>query len=217
MATVRKSGAKSDTSNADGRRLFPPEDTLPGKLRAAAVRLFQAQGYEAVTIDDIVAEVGGTKGGFYYYFPSKADLLVALHEEYTAYSLECYRAALEAAGPNPRRQLEAFIHESWRQIDKHPEYVGLLFDERRSLPEEGAESAKASKAEMRVMLAEVIGRGYAEGAFREVDSHAMALAILGMTTWGYTWYQSGGRLSYEDLAAQFADLAWRGLAARRTK
>jgi AcrR family transcriptional regulator len=195
--------------------VFPPETSLPERIRVAAVRLFQTRGYEAVTIDEIVAEVGGTKGGFYYYFQSKTDLLLALHEEYVAYSLDCYRAALDAAGPSPRRQLEAWVRESFRQIHDHQEYMGLLFDERRSLPQDRAEGVNAAKAEMRAMLAGVIERGRAEGVFRPVDSHAMALALFGMCTWSYVWYQPDGRLTWEELASQFAEQAWRGLAARR--
>jgi TetR/AcrR family transcriptional regulator, cholesterol catabolism regulator len=194
--------------------VWPPKgSTLPQRIRAAAARLFQVNGYGGVTIDDIVNEVGATKGGFYHYFPSKAELLLSLHEEYVTFSVERFRAAIEAAQPSPKRELEAFVHESFRQIHEHQEYVGLLFDERRSLQGNGAEDLNATKAGLRALLASVIERGSSEGVFRPGDSHAMAVAIFGACTWGYSWYRPDGRVGHEELARQFAELAWRGLAA----
>lgn len=44
----------------------------------SARKLFSQEGYEAVSVDRIVAEAGQAKGTFYYYFPSKEDLLLDL-------------------------------------------------------------------------------------------------------------------------------------------
>ena len=196
------------------KAVFPPSGTtLPQRLRAAAARLFQVRGYEAVTIDDIVAEVGGTKGAFYYYFPSKTDLLLALHKEYVAFSIDCFRDAIAAAAPDPERELEAFVYESFRQIHEYREYVGLLFDERRSLPADQMVEVNDSKTGLRRILADIIDRGIAGGVFRQVDSRSMSLAVFGACTWGYLWYKPDGRVGYEALAAEFTDLALRGLAA----
>lgn len=42
----------------------------------AALRLWVARGYGAVTVDDICAEAGIAKGAFYFHYPSKTDLIV---------------------------------------------------------------------------------------------------------------------------------------------
>jgi AcrR family transcriptional regulator len=41
----------------------------------AAQRLIQVKGYEQMSIQDVLAEVGTSKGAFYHYFDSKAALL----------------------------------------------------------------------------------------------------------------------------------------------
>ena len=41
----------------------------------AAQRLIQAKGYEQMSVQDVLAEVGTSKGAFYHYFDSKAALL----------------------------------------------------------------------------------------------------------------------------------------------
>jgi AcrR family transcriptional regulator len=50
----------------------------PDKIRKIveiSEKLFLKKGYEATTIDDILAATGLSKGGFYHYFTSKDDVL----------------------------------------------------------------------------------------------------------------------------------------------
>ena len=61
------------------------------KLSHAAWRIFQKNGYENTTVEDILKESRVSKGTFYHYFDGKADLLNTLsvlfddaYEEYQA-------------------------------------------------------------------------------------------------------------------------------------
>ena len=45
------------------------------KILAAARRIFKEQGFETVTIDDVMGAAGMTRGGFYAHFKSKGDLI----------------------------------------------------------------------------------------------------------------------------------------------
>jgi TetR/AcrR family transcriptional regulator, transcriptional repressor for nem operon len=49
------------------------EKTLE-KILHSATRLFNRHGFNAVSIDDVMAEAGLTRGSFYSYFSSKSDL-----------------------------------------------------------------------------------------------------------------------------------------------
>lgn len=55
------------------------------KLVDAGVKLMRARGYNATTVDDICADAGVTKGGFFHYFKSKDDVahtaLAHFHED----------------------------------------------------------------------------------------------------------------------------------------
>jgi TetR/AcrR family transcriptional regulator, transcriptional repressor for nem operon len=44
------------------------------KILHSATRLFNRHGFNAVSIDDVMAEAGLTRGSFYSYFSSKSDL-----------------------------------------------------------------------------------------------------------------------------------------------
>jgi TetR/AcrR family transcriptional repressor of nem operon len=55
---------------------YPPRhrDQVRARIVRAAQRLFNRRGFEAVSIDGIMAAAGLTRGGFYRYFESKSDL-----------------------------------------------------------------------------------------------------------------------------------------------
>ena len=58
-----------------------PEQTVEKILRES-LKLFQAKGYEATTIQDIVDALGMSKGAIYHHFKSKADIMDLLSERY---------------------------------------------------------------------------------------------------------------------------------------
>lgn len=47
-----------------------------GHIYATAMALFEARGYEAVNIDEIVRATGLARGTFYFHFPTKEDVLL---------------------------------------------------------------------------------------------------------------------------------------------
>lgn len=61
------------TKNPDERRK---------ELITIASKLFEKYGYEKVSVRDILAEVNGAPGMFYYYFKSKEDIFLACMETY---------------------------------------------------------------------------------------------------------------------------------------
>jgi AcrR family transcriptional regulator len=48
------------------------------RIIAAAAELFAEHGYHATSLNDVIAAAGSTKGGFYFHFPSKAELALAV-------------------------------------------------------------------------------------------------------------------------------------------
>ena len=52
------------------------------ELIEVATKLFELKGYEKVSVRDILSEVNGAPGMFYYYFKSKEDIFLACMETY---------------------------------------------------------------------------------------------------------------------------------------
>ena len=55
-----------------------PTEKTKSEILKTAVRLFEEKGFEKVNIEDIVKEVGVTRGAFYHYFKSREDLIYAV-------------------------------------------------------------------------------------------------------------------------------------------
>ncbi|HJG45960.1 TetR/AcrR family transcriptional regulator, partial [Corynebacterium variabile] len=55
-------------------------DAARAQILDAAAVVFQAEGFERTTIDDIAERIGATKGRIYYYFRSKFDIYLAVYE-----------------------------------------------------------------------------------------------------------------------------------------
>jgi len=79
-----------DDSASDTRR----------RLMAAAASLFATHGYATVSIDQIAATVGATKGLYYHHFKAKADVLAEIVSSAWAEALTAATNALEAVGPD---------------------------------------------------------------------------------------------------------------------
>ena len=67
-------------SNVTDKRAAPRRrlsDERREELLRAGVELFSARSYDEVSIDEIAAAVGISRGLLYHYFPSKRDFYVA--------------------------------------------------------------------------------------------------------------------------------------------
>jgi AcrR family transcriptional regulator len=52
------------------------------RILEAAVKVFATKGYHDTKVDDIVSESNTSKGSFYFYFPSKQDIFLALSDTF---------------------------------------------------------------------------------------------------------------------------------------
>ena len=71
----------------------------PGRLMAAAIELFDEQGYEATTVAKIAARAGLTKRTFFRHFADKREVLFVGGEELERLWLQGLAAEEESASP----------------------------------------------------------------------------------------------------------------------
>src|SRR6266498_2850582 len=74
MPAEQDSSVKSRTETRSRRRL---SDERREELLRAGVELFGTRSFDEVSIDEIAATVGISRGLLYHYFPSKRDFYVA--------------------------------------------------------------------------------------------------------------------------------------------
>lgn len=87
------------------------------KLVDAGVNLMRARGYNATTVDDICADAGVTKGGFFHYFKSKDDIARAALTHFHEGKVHDYEAA-------PFRKLADPLDRVFGRLDYVKESVG---------------------------------------------------------------------------------------------
>lgn len=78
----RDSGARASRKTRRPSGRYTPERRQ--EIVEAAATLFLSHGYEEVSIDDVVARVGGSKGTIYSWFGGKAGLFEAVIREFCA-------------------------------------------------------------------------------------------------------------------------------------
>ncbi len=99
--------------------------TARERLLQTAGRLFYERGFQAVGVDEIVAESGVAKMTLYRHFPAKDDLIVAYLERSEGSFDQWFEAALARANDPRRKLLAAF--EAVGELSQNARCFGCTF------------------------------------------------------------------------------------------
>ena len=100
-------------------------DTRERILESATI-LFGTRGFDAVSLDQIAAEVGVAKQTLLYWFASKDDLMQAVLANMATELTVVVEAAMRAASDDPLDRLDAVVHAVFRSAVRRPALLGLL-------------------------------------------------------------------------------------------
>ena len=145
-----------------------------------AMRLFATQGYEQTSINQIIAELGISKGAFYHHYESKEDLIEALAAMHAEEAMMRVRSVLEDETLDAFGRLSMFLSRM-RNI-KTESAVKLqaafapIFLERNSNLYERTQAAANNV--VRPVLAGIIAEGIADRTFDAPDAEAAAHIML---------------------------------------
>jgi AcrR family transcriptional regulator len=101
------------------------------RLLDAAAKVFTRHGYRGATVDQILAEAGLSKGGFYWNFKSKEELFLALLEDRIDRPIRELAELLESApadqdmAPEANRRFLAILEREREAILLEHEYWAL--------------------------------------------------------------------------------------------
>jgi AcrR family transcriptional regulator len=160
------------------------------RILEAAVTVFASKGYHNTKVDDIVTESQTSKGSFYFYFPSKQDIFLALVDTF-ADLLENRlrnRIASETSGMARvdlalRVCLETF--GQYRGLAKialvQATGLGLAFEEKRRLVND----------RFIQIIKENLDKAIADGSIQPIETEIIACAWMGalneiVLRWVYT-------------------------------
>lgn len=189
-------------------------ETLTGSrqeiLRTAA-RLFQQQGYDATSMNDIAAALKLSKGGLYHHFQSKDEILFYLMDHamnITQERVVNVVGAVSGAEEKLRTLIRLHIGVVLSESDRE---ITVMLHENHPLPSSLRKRINTRKKDyihfVESLIADVQRERKAKGG---VSARAAAFALLGMINWIYQWYKPAGTLQVETLARQYTEIFFTG-------
>jgi len=180
-------------------------------LRASA-RLFRERGYDATSMNDIVAALKLSKGGLYHHFRSKDEILFHIMNHAMEITEERVMAPTRQI-PDPEQRLRALIRLHIELVVRaRDREITVILHENHPLPAALRKQVNARKKNyirfVEQLIAEV--QQARKGNKGIVSPRAAAFALLGMINWLYQWYRPEGPLQERDLVDQYTKIFFSG-------
>ena len=169
--------------------LDPTQETR-SRILEAAVTVFASKGYHDTKVDDIVNESKTSKGSFYFYFPSKQDIFLALVDTFADLLENRLRDRINSETSGMARVDLALrvcleIFGQYRGLAKialvQATGLGLAFEEKR----------RAVNERFIQIIKENLDEAVADGSIPPLDTEIAACAWMGalneiVLRWVYT-------------------------------
>ncbi len=184
------------------------------RILSVAAELFSQKGYSGASVSELAAMIGVTKPFIYYYMKNKQDIL----EQICIATIDLPHLVMDEVFSEEipaSESLYRFVRRfAWVQ-GKNQNYVSVFFREELNLSPDVRRYVIERRRKFDERLEELLRKGVETGDFRIADVPVTVRAIAGMICWIFTWYRPDARLTLEDVARLFADLALNMVDARR--
>lgn len=192
---------------------MPREATVDPRqeiLRTAA-RLFQQQGYDATSMNDVAAALKLSKGGLYHHFQGKDEILFDLMNHAMDITEQHVIAPVKAIA-DPQERLRTLIRRHIAVVlSERDREITVMLHENHPLSPALRKRINARKKDYVHFLENLIGEVQAvRGSKGTVTPRAAAFALLGMINWIYQWYRPNGALQEEALVQQYTEIFLQG-------
>ncbi|OHU22270.1 TetR family transcriptional regulator [Mycobacteroides franklinii] len=153
-------------------RVVKHPEVRRAELLDLAMALFLERGYEKVSLNDLIATSGMSKGAFYHYFPSKEALMSALAKRSADQAFEALSPVFAEPGKGALERLNTGLRASYevKMALGAPESIAAMASMLR--PENQSLLRRISaiwEDKFRPVLTELITQGVAEGVFETFD------------------------------------------------
>ncbi|WXX43084.1 TetR/AcrR family transcriptional regulator [Corynebacterium simulans] len=187
-----------------GRPGYSRDDVI-----SAAVRAFNARGYDATSMGHVAHELGVTKSALYHHISSKEEIL-ELTVARALSELEAVVAEVKdsdlASGERVRCLVEGSIHV----LCVDPQSVSLLLRLRGNSEVESRALERRRKLTRSVIP--LVRDAQEDGAIRsDLDAAILTRMVFGMVNSVAEWYNPGGKLEAEEVADVVVGLLFGGL------
>jgi AcrR family transcriptional regulator len=148
----------------------------------AGQRLIQTRGYEGFSIEDLLTEVGVSKGAFYHYFGSKVELLTAIVDRLVESAMTVVARVVDDDDLSATQKFRAYFRTiasiKAEQVDFLVQLMKVWYSDDNAIVRE-----KLRREQIRRVtphIAAIIRQGVAEGSFALSDPEQMARVVLAL-------------------------------------
>jgi AcrR family transcriptional regulator len=198
------------------------ENSKREQILAAAVTVFERDGFRKATLDDIGVEAGASKSLIFYHYKNKFELLALMYKR----AGEIMFGDMKSVFDNPelsvadkiRRAIEIHV----RVAIEHQPIFRIYFRERHEIPADIQEQL-IGRGERRYVAAleGVIAEGMEIGVFSASHPRTTAYSIIGACNWVTLWYRpkmaSSNMLDAASIAEDIQKMVLSGILVRAPK
>jgi len=156
------------------------------EILARASEVFDVKGYDAGTLEDVAKAMGMRKAGLYHYVSSKSELLFLLFDR--AWELGFQRMTGVEDIADPAERLAEVIRRHVGLIAERKSLFTVFLGRRPLFDEDGERAFLERERRYVGIFARAVRDAAAAGLIPPVDPRLGAMALLGMTSWVYKWY-----------------------------
>ncbi len=168
----------SEESAGHSSRAVRDKDATRQRLLDAAEEVFAEKGYHGTGVEDIVRASDSSKGGFYFHFPNKQAIFLALIDALVPRLAAAVDRAI-AAETDPVEQLDAALRTVLETFSRHRRLSKILLIEAVGLGHGFDEKLMQTRGRFASMIQEYLDRAVAAGAIAPQDTETAAWVWFG--------------------------------------
>ena len=204
--------SKGKQSDEQSHKTFVRDkDATRQRILAAAEEVFAEKGYHGAVVDDIVRAADMSKGGFYFHFPNKQGIFLALMEALTPRLISTVERAI-AQETDPIAKVDAALHTVLDTFSRHRRLSKILLIEAVGLGHGFEEKLMEVRAQFAGIIQKYLDQAVEEGAITPIDTRTTSFAWLGaINEIVIRWVVTGDPAKLEDIIPSLRALLLRSV------
>ncbi|WP_031468694.1 TetR/AcrR family transcriptional regulator [Sciscionella sediminilitoris] len=188
-----------------------PPAPMRTRILRSAVRLFAERGFDATTVQEVVADAGVTKGALYHHFSSKDDLLYEIYGSIIGRQ-QAELTAIAERGLSAAETVREIVVGVVQSTADNAEEALVFFRESHKLDQEHNANFRADRRAFHEHVRTVIERGQQSGEFSAVvPADTVVQVAMGVVNQLPLWYRPDGSKTPRELGTEIADFVLAGL------
>ena len=163
------------TLKTERKHLF--EEITRKAIQEAVVNLVARTGTRKVTMDQVAAEAGLSKGCLYIHFRSKKELLESVKTARFKPLVDQLQEILNGS-LTPNQKIESIVHRLFSYFDENRGLFRFLLEEREIAQSQVIRQKNSRYRNFVERIANVLDDGVASGLFRHLDSKKVASIFI---------------------------------------